>query len=121
MGHIVIRPSVCPCVHSSVCPSVRKKIFFLNKVCHLNCTFIWGHLSRTVTQFLFQFTYVQYCIVYCSKMAVEKVQASGRICILDVEVNGVKSIKKTDLNARYIFVQPPSMEELVIAGQHIPV
>ncbi|XP_052235567.1 guanylate kinase-like isoform X2 [Dreissena polymorpha] len=47
-----------------------------------------------------------------SKMAVEKVQASGRICTLDVEINGVKNIKKTDLNARYIFVQPPSLESL---------
>ena len=47
-------------------------------------------------------------------MAVEKVQSTGRICVLDVEVNGVKSIKETHLNARYIFVQPPSMEALVI-------
>ena len=46
-------------------------------------------------------------------MAVEKVQSSGKICILDVEINGVKNIKATDLKAKYIFVQPPSMEELV--------
>ena len=46
-------------------------------------------------------------------MAVEDVQSTGKICVLDVEINGVKSIKKTDLNARYIFIQPPSMEELV--------
>ncbi|XP_052813436.1 guanylate kinase-like isoform X2 [Mya arenaria] len=47
-----------------------------------------------------------------SKMAVEKVQKSGKICILDVEINGVKNIKQTDFNARYIFVQPPSIEAL---------
>ena len=46
-------------------------------------------------------------------MAVEKVQSTGRICVLDVEINGVKSIKETELNARYIFVQPPSMDALV--------
>ncbi|XP_060581346.1 guanylate kinase-like isoform X2 [Ruditapes philippinarum] len=47
-----------------------------------------------------------------SKMAVEKVQSSGKICILDVEINGVKNIKATDFKAKYIFVQPPSMEAL---------
>lgn len=46
-------------------------------------------------------------------MAVEVVQSTGKICILDVEVNGVKNIKNTDLNARYFFVQPPSIESLV--------
>ena len=51
--------SDCPSVRSSVRLSVRpfvrpfeKKRFF-EEVFHLNCTFIWGHLSRTVTQFLF--------------------------------------------------------------------
>ncbi|KAL4217069.1 hypothetical protein ACF0H5_023525 [Mactra antiquata] len=47
-----------------------------------------------------------------SKMSVEKISASGKICILDVEINGVKNIKSTDLNARYFFVQPPSIEAL---------
>lgn len=48
-----------------------------------------------------------------SKMAVEVVQSTGKICILDLEINGVKNIKKTDLNARYFFVQPPNIEALV--------
>ncbi|KAJ8320686.1 hypothetical protein KUTeg_002273 [Tegillarca granosa] len=47
-----------------------------------------------------------------SKKAVLEVQKTQRICILDVEINGVKSIKKTDLNARYLFVKPPSIEAL---------
>ena len=43
-----------PSVRSFVRLSVRsKKISFFKKVCHLNFTFIWEHLSRTVTQFLF--------------------------------------------------------------------
>ena len=37
----------------------------------------------------------------------------GKICVLDVEVKGVQNIKETDLNARYLFVQPPDMEALV--------
>ena len=36
----------------------------------------------------------------------------GLICILDIDIQGVKSIKETDINCNYIFVQPPSMEIL---------
>lgn len=46
-------------------------------------------------------------------MAVEMIQKSGRLCVLDVEINGVKNIKQTDLNAKYVFVKPPSLEALV--------
>ena len=37
-------------------PSVRlsENNFIFEKVCHLNCTYIWGHLSRTVSQFLLE-------------------------------------------------------------------
>jgi guanylate kinase len=47
-----------------------------------------------------------------SKQAVKEVQDKGRICILDVEVEGVKNLKKTDLNPRFVFIQPPTMEAL---------
>lgn len=47
-----------------------------------------------------------------SKMAVERVIKSGKMCVLDVEVNGVKNIKRTNLAARYIFIRAPDMEEL---------
>lgn len=46
-------------------------------------------------------------------MAVEMIQKSGRLCVLDVEINGVKNIKKTDLNAKYVFVKTPTLESLV--------
>ena len=36
----------------------------------------------------------------------------GLICILDIDIQGVKSIKETDISCNYIFVQPPSMEIL---------
>ena len=48
-----------------------------------------------------------------SKKAVELIQKTGKICVLDVEVNGVKNIKNTNLNARYVFVKPPSMDVLI--------
>ncbi|XP_013792667.2 guanylate kinase-like, partial [Limulus polyphemus] len=53
------------------------------------------------------------CIIiflyFYSKNAVKYVQAQNRICILDIEIEGVKSIKKTDLNPRYVFIKPPSL------------
>ncbi|XP_033856662.1 guanylate kinase isoform X3 [Acipenser ruthenus] len=47
-----------------------------------------------------------------SKASVQDVQARNLICILDIDMQGVKNIKKTDLNPIYISVQPPSMEIL---------
>ncbi|XP_032381173.1 guanylate kinase 1b isoform X2 [Etheostoma spectabile] len=47
-----------------------------------------------------------------SKAAIEDVQAKNLICILDVDIQGVKRIKETDLNPIYISIQPPSIEIL---------
>lgn len=48
-----------------------------------------------------------------SKAAVRAVQAMNRICVLDVDLQGVRNIKKTDLRPIYISVQPPSLDVLV--------
>ncbi|TRZ12769.1 hypothetical protein HGM15179_014325 [Zosterops borbonicus] len=47
-----------------------------------------------------------------SKGAVQAVQAQNQICVLDIDIQGVKNIKKTELNPIYISVQPPSIEIL---------
>jgi guanylate kinase len=47
-----------------------------------------------------------------SKKAVQDVLDSGRVCILDIDVQGVKLVKKTDLKPRFVFIKPPSMEVL---------
>ncbi|XP_033204202.2 guanylate kinase isoform X3 [Bombus vancouverensis nearcticus] len=47
-----------------------------------------------------------------SKRAVEEVQKAGKICVLDVEVQGVKQIKQSSLDPLYIFIKAPSIEEL---------
>jgi guanylate kinase len=44
--------------------------------------------------------------------AVENVTHQGKICILDIDVQGVQNVKKSTLDAVYIFICPPSMEEL---------
>lgn len=47
-------------------------------------------------------------------------QAQNQICVLDIDIQGVKNIKKTDLNPIYISVQPPSIEILVSARLALP-
>ncbi|XP_034559034.1 guanylate kinase isoform X2 [Notolabrus celidotus] len=47
-----------------------------------------------------------------SKAAVQDVQAKNLICILDIDMQGVRNIKVTDLNPIYISIQPPSMQIL---------
>lgn len=49
-----------------------------------------------------------------SKAAVTSVVARNKICILDIDVQGVQSVKKANMEPepRYIFIKPPSIEEL---------
>jgi len=44
--------------------------------------------------------------------AVRNVTEKGLICILDIDVQGVKSIKQTGIQCNYIFVMPPTVEVL---------
>jgi len=46
------------------------------------------------------------------KQSIYDVLQSNRICILDVDEQGVKNIKNTDLEPKFIFIEPPSLEEL---------
>ncbi|XP_076637819.1 guanylate kinase isoform X2 [Colletes latitarsis] len=47
-----------------------------------------------------------------SKRAVEDVQKAGKMCILDIDMQGVKQIKQSSLNPLYVFIKPPSLNEL---------
>ncbi|XP_015268490.1 PREDICTED: guanylate kinase [Gekko japonicus] len=47
-----------------------------------------------------------------SKAAIQAVQAQNQICILDIDMQGVRSMKKTDFSPIYISIQPPSIETL---------
>ncbi|CAD5326094.1 unnamed protein product [Arabidopsis thaliana] len=44
--------------------------------------------------------------------SVEVVTDSGKRCILDIDVQGARSVKASSLDAIFIFVCPPSMKEL---------
>eukprot|EP00274_Cyanoptyche_gloeocystis_P004603 CAMPEP_0196654080 /NCGR_PEP_ID=MMETSP1086-20130531/3753_1 /TAXON_ID=77921 /ORGANISM="Cyanoptyche gloeocystis , Strain SAG4.97" /LENGTH=321 /DNA_ID=CAMNT_0041985625 /DNA_START=66 /DNA_END=1031 /DNA_ORIENTATION=- len=47
-----------------------------------------------------------------STKAVQDVLSSGKICILDIDVQGCESVRKTDLRPVCVFVAPPSVDEL---------
>ncbi|KAJ3297887.1 hypothetical protein HDU79_001644 [Rhizoclosmatium sp. JEL0117] len=47
-----------------------------------------------------------------SFQTVKNAQDQGKICVLDVEMKGVQAIKKTNLNAKFIFIRPPSIQDL---------
>lgn len=56
---------------------------------------------------------VHSCLYGTSIESVEAVWRTNRICLLDIDVNGVKQLKKvTTLNAKYVFLMPPDMGEL---------
>lgn len=39
-------------------------------------------------------------------------QKAGKVCVLDIDVQGVQKIKRTDINPHLIFIAPPSPEQL---------
>merc|ERR1711934_30736 len=47
-----------------------------------------------------------------SKRAVEDVKSKGKMCILDIDVQGAESVKAAKFDARFLFIAPPSIEEL---------
>jgi len=47
-----------------------------------------------------------------SKKSVKAVTDAGAMCILDIDCQGVRNLKTTDLNPRYVFISPPSVDHL---------
>ena len=37
---------------------------------------------------------------------------AGKVCILDIDVQGVQKVKLSPLECKYLFIHPPSMQEL---------
>ncbi|CAL3971272.1 unnamed protein product [Diplocarpon coronariae] len=47
-----------------------------------------------------------------SKRMIEEVGRTGRVVVLDIEMEGVKQIQASSLSARYVFIAPPSFAAL---------
>ncbi len=56
---------------------------------------------------------ILYFDLCCSKKAVQDVLDQKKMCILDIEMQGVQSVRKTSLKPVYVFIKPPSMTVLV--------
>lgn len=44
--------------------------------------------------------------------AIEDAQANEKICLVDIDAQGVQNVRASDLSCRYLFVSPPSVEVL---------
>lgn len=47
-----------------------------------------------------------------SKNAVKAVQDTGKVCVLEIDIEGAKQVRNSDLNPIYVFIMPPSIHEL---------
>ncbi|KAG8220848.1 P-loop containing nucleoside triphosphate hydrolase protein [Butyriboletus roseoflavus] len=47
-----------------------------------------------------------------SRQAIAAVRESGRRCVLDIDSQGVRQVKETDLNPVCVFISPPDMSTL---------
>lgn len=59
-----------------------------------------------------EYAHVHTNIYGTSVAAVDKVKAAGKICILDIDIQGVQSVKKSTLACKYLFVAPPTDADL---------
>jgi len=49
-----------------------------------------------------------------SRAAVASVAGKSKICILDIDAQGVKQLKSSGLKGAYVFIEPPSLEILEV-------
>ncbi|KAF9321583.1 hypothetical protein BG003_000898 [Podila horticola] len=47
-----------------------------------------------------------------SRKAVQDVKDTGKICILDIDLQGVRQTRASNLDARYIFIRPINLDVL---------
>ena len=60
-----------------------------------------------------EYAEVHGCTYGTSLESIEAVWRSGRICLLDIDINGVKQLKQVpNFSCKYVFLLPPNMEEL---------
>mmetsp|Transcript_12988 Transcript_12988/g.30335 ORF Transcript_12988/g.30335 Transcript_12988/m.30335 type:complete len:476 (-) Transcript_12988:114-1541(-) len=73
--------------------------------------------SEEIQQEIDNGRFVEHAVVHgnyygTSKESIAALQRENKITILDIDVQGVMSVKKSGVSARYVFISPPSMEEL---------
>ena len=70
-------------------------------------------MQKEIDQGLFlEHAHVHGNIYGTSIKAVNDVLDQGKCCILDIDVQGARSVRKSGIKAMFLFVSPPSFEEL---------
>jgi guanylate kinase len=68
--------------------------------------------SEIAEEKFLEHAYVHSNIYGTSIAAVQDVAASGRCCVLDIDVQGARQVRASSLRAIFVFIAPPSVEEL---------
>ena len=72
-----------------------------------------AEMERAIEKGEFIETSIVHTNIYgISNLAIEKIRSQGKICILDISIQGVKTAKLSVLDCRYAFIAPPSLDEL---------
>ncbi len=79
---------------------------------HYHFTKIADMKNNIATNFFLEHAEVYGNLYGISFDAIEKVQKSGKICILDLDVNGVALMKSKNIPTFTIYISPPSTNEL---------
>jgi guanylate kinase len=71
---------------------------------------------ETVSLFCFVISLYSSYLIACFGSSVvivyAQVRNKGKVCILDIDIQGVQNIKKSRLDCKYLFIFPPSLPEL---------
>lgn len=83
----------------------------------INGVHYWFSDKETIVKMIENGEFLEYAnfggnIYGTTKKAVEDVQKTGKICILDVELHGVRSMKRCSLDAKYVLIKAPSLKVL---------
>lgn len=55
-----------------------------------------------------------------SFQAIKSVGEAGKVCILDIDVQGCRLVRKAGLPAKFVFIAPPSLEVIEKHAQQSP-
>lgn len=78
-------------------------------------TYIQLSRTSTITALVVLFSHIVLFIIASSIAAVQSVTASDQICVLDIDVQGAKSVRNAGasvLDPHYLFIAAPSMTVL---------
>ncbi|CAH1123354.1 unnamed protein product [Ceutorhynchus assimilis] len=73
--------------------------------------------ERTIRQAIEKGEFIEHAVfssnIYGTSFeAVESITRQGKVVLMDIDMQGVRQVKKTNLNPWCVFVQPPSITEL---------